>query len=130
MWQTRRDLGTAMNVRSVLVSRGPEQWAWSSDRQYAYDEAQPVLVNELRRAELPVTKSSELGPWCPRFEIREAWGSCVCGDPSRGKAGPVPDTSRICWFGIPDREQTIQIGNKQLRCTPSVCPRFFLSART
>jgi putative transposase len=26
----------------------PEQWAWSSYRHYAYDEAGPVLVNEPR----------------------------------------------------------------------------------
>jgi putative transposase len=40
------------------VKRGlvlePEQWAWSSFRYYAYDEPGPVLVNELRRAELKI----------------------------------------------------------------------------
>jgi putative transposase len=40
------------------VQRGlvlePEQWAWSSFRYYAYDEPGPVLVNELRRAELKI----------------------------------------------------------------------------
>jgi len=40
------------------VKRGlvlePEQRAWSSFRYYAYDEPGPVLVNELRRAELKI----------------------------------------------------------------------------
>jgi len=40
------------------VKRGlvlePDQWAWSSFRHYAYDEPGPVLVNELRRAELKI----------------------------------------------------------------------------
>jgi hypothetical protein len=33
---------------------GPDQWAWSSFRYYAYDEPGPVLVNEARRAELKI----------------------------------------------------------------------------
>lgn len=44
------------------VKRGlvlePQQWPWSSFRHYAYDEAGPVLVNELRRAELRIRKVS------------------------------------------------------------------------
>jgi len=43
------------------VQRGlvlePEQWAWSSFRHYAYDDAGPVLVNEQQRAELKVRSS-------------------------------------------------------------------------
>ena len=32
----------------------PQQWAWSSFRQYAYDAPGPVLVNEPQKAELKV----------------------------------------------------------------------------
>jgi putative transposase len=37
---------------------GPEDWAWSSFRHYAYDEAGSVLVNEARRAELKIRTES------------------------------------------------------------------------
>jgi putative transposase len=40
-------------VKRGLVSE-PEQWAWSSFRYYAYEEAGPVLVNEARRAEMKI----------------------------------------------------------------------------
>jgi REP-associated tyrosine transposase len=34
--------------------REPEQWRWSSYRQYAYGEAGPVRINEWPRIELRV----------------------------------------------------------------------------
>lgn len=44
------------------VKRGlvlePEQWRWSSYRQYAYGEAGPVVVNQPQKAELRVQKIS------------------------------------------------------------------------
>jgi hypothetical protein len=36
----------------------PQDWAWSSFRHYAYDEAGPVLVNEPEKAELRIRKIS------------------------------------------------------------------------
>jgi len=44
-------------VKRGLV-REPQDWAWSSFRHYAYDEAGPVLVNEPEKAELRVRKIS------------------------------------------------------------------------
>ncbi|MGA9965362.1 MAG: transposase [Terriglobales bacterium] len=44
-------------VKRGLVLR-PEEWAWSSFRYYACDEAGPVLVNQLRRAELKIPTES------------------------------------------------------------------------
>ena len=42
-------------VKRGLVLQ-PEQWAWSSYRCYAYDEAGLVVVNQPQRAELRVRK--------------------------------------------------------------------------
>ena len=44
-------------VKRGLV-REPQDWAWSSFRHYAYDEAGPVLVNEPDKAELRIRKIS------------------------------------------------------------------------
>ncbi len=44
-------------VKRGLV-REPQDWAWSSFRHYAYDEAGPVLVNEPEKAELRIRKIS------------------------------------------------------------------------
>ena len=44
-------------VQRGLV-RQPEEWLWSSFRHYAYGEAGPVVVNEIRRAELHIRKIS------------------------------------------------------------------------
>ncbi len=44
-------------VQRGLV-RKPEEWLWSSFRHYAYGEAGPVVVNEIRRAELHIRKIS------------------------------------------------------------------------
>ena len=48
-------------VRRGLVLE-PEQWTWSSFRAYAYDERDPVLVNERRRAELKFCPPQSFGP--------------------------------------------------------------------
>jgi len=57
VWQ-RRFYDFVVYMHRNPVQRGlvlePEQWAWSSFRYYAYDEPGPVLVNELRRAELKI----------------------------------------------------------------------------
>jgi len=42
--------------RGLVVE--PQDWAWSSFRHYAYDEPGPVVVNEVRRAELRMRKVS------------------------------------------------------------------------
>jgi putative transposase len=44
-------------VQRGLVLK-PEDWLWSSFRHYAFGEPCPVLVNEIRRAELTVRKIS------------------------------------------------------------------------
>jgi len=44
-------------VKRGLV-REPQDWAWSSFRRYAYDEAGPVLVNEPEKTELRIRKIS------------------------------------------------------------------------
>jgi putative transposase len=44
-------------VRRGLVVRA-EDWLWSSSRYYAYGESGPVVVNEIRRAELHIRKIS------------------------------------------------------------------------
>ena len=44
-------------VKRGLV-REPQDWAWSSFRHYACDEAGPVLVNEPEKAELRIRKIS------------------------------------------------------------------------
>ena len=45
------------------VKRGlvlePEQWRWSSYRNYAYGEIGPVLVNEQKKAELKVRATDQ-----------------------------------------------------------------------
>jgi putative transposase len=43
-------------VRRLVME--PQQWQWSSFRHYANDERGPVLVNEIRRAELRIRKIS------------------------------------------------------------------------
>ena len=43
-------------VRGLVLE--PQQWSWSSFRDYAYDEPGPVLVNELQKAELRIRKIS------------------------------------------------------------------------
>ncbi len=40
-------------VKRGLVPE-PQQWLWSSFRHYAYGESGPVLVNEVRKAELTI----------------------------------------------------------------------------
>ena len=50
-------LHSPQSVKRGLVLE-PDQWPWSSYRQYAYGEAGPVVVNEPRRAEMQVRKIS------------------------------------------------------------------------
>jgi len=47
-------------VKRGLVA-DPQDWAWSSFRHYAYDEAGPVVVNEERKAELTAKEFREPG---------------------------------------------------------------------
>ena len=44
-------------VQRGLVLK-PEEWPWSSFRHYAYGEPGPVLINEIRKAELHIRKIS------------------------------------------------------------------------
>jgi hypothetical protein len=48
-------------VRRGLVLT-PEQWPWSSARDYLRDEAGPVLVNEPLRAEMKVRAGTRKNP--------------------------------------------------------------------
>jgi len=58
VWSEHKRLEKLRYMHRNPVQRGlvlePEQWAWSSSRHYAYDEAGPVLVSEQQRAELKV----------------------------------------------------------------------------
>ena len=70
------------------VKRGlvltPEQWRWSSAREYILGEAGPVRLNERQRVELkwsdPKSKTTpepawESEPECPPSEKRGGWGN-------------------------------------------------------
>jgi len=58
VWSEHKRVEKLRYMHRNPVQRGlvlePEQWAWSSFRHYAYDDAGPVLVNEQQRAELKV----------------------------------------------------------------------------
>jgi putative transposase len=58
VWSEAKRVEKLRYMHRNPVRRGlalePEQWGWSSFRQYAYDEPGPVLVNEARRAELKI----------------------------------------------------------------------------
>ena len=62
VWSEAKRVEKLRYMHRNPVKRGlalaPEQWAWSSFRHYAYDEVGPVLVNELRRAELKIRTES------------------------------------------------------------------------
>ena len=64
--------------------RTPEQWRWSSAREYILGEAGPVRLNERHRVELkwsdPKSKTTpepvwEPEPECPPSEKRGGWGN-------------------------------------------------------
>jgi len=56
VWTQRKRVEKLRYMHRNPVKRGlvlaPEQWAWSSFRYYAYDEAGPVLVDEKQPAKL------------------------------------------------------------------------------
>ena len=69
VWTPRKRMEKLRYMHRNPVRRGlvlePEQWRWSSFRDYAYDEHGPVLVNEQKKAELKVrdgAKQKSLGP--------------------------------------------------------------------
>ncbi len=61
VWSEHKRVEKLRYMHRNPVQRGlvlePQQWAWSSFRHYACDEAGPVLVNEQQRAELKVRSS-------------------------------------------------------------------------
>jgi len=58
VWSEAKRVEKLRYMHRNPVKRGlvlePDQWAWSSFRYYAYDEASPVLVNEARHAVLKI----------------------------------------------------------------------------
>ena len=57
----RKRVGKLRYMHRNPVKRGlvlePEQWGWSSFRQYAFAEPGPVVVNEQRPAELKIRRA-------------------------------------------------------------------------
>jgi REP-associated tyrosine transposase len=73
--------GNPVKLGLVLT---PEQWRWSSAREYILGEAGPVRLNERQRVELkwsdPQSKTTpepvwESEPECPPSEKRGGWGN-------------------------------------------------------
>ena len=58
VWSEGKRLEKLRYMHFNPVKRGlvlePQQWRWSSYRNYAYGEAGPALVNEQKRAELKI----------------------------------------------------------------------------
>ena len=56
VWSERKRMEKLRYMHRNPVKRGlvgePEQWRWSSYRQYAYGEAGPIKINEWRRIEV------------------------------------------------------------------------------
>jgi len=58
VWSERKRIEKLRYIHRNPVKRGlvlaPEQWRWSSFRNYAYGEPGPVLVNEQQKAEMKI----------------------------------------------------------------------------
>src|SRR5438309_7813191 len=61
VWSTGKRIEKLRYMHRNPVKRGlvlePEQWGWSSFRQYAFAEPGPVVVNEQRPAELKIRRA-------------------------------------------------------------------------
>ena len=73
VWSERKQIEKLKYMHRNPVKRGlvaePDQWAWSSFRHYAYDEAGPVLVNEKLPAELKITTPQSWGEGKHRIAV-------------------------------------------------------------
>jgi putative transposase len=71
VWSEAKRVENVRYMHRNPVKRGlvvePDQWDWSSFRNYAHDESGPVLVNEALRPELK-TRGLLVGRKTPRFK--------------------------------------------------------------